>query len=391
MPTYFEYNKKESKKFTNKSLYDVIKFYIQIFSRRIYRNFIIKLEQYRQSGDLKNTEDFIQTQIYESIIENHPQWNTHKIKKILSLIHQFIFINEFLFVWRPDYASKYEQGNYSIVDFINQYVQKNLNHKDPKKIFSNHKLLFEKSYNYGCNCICRTAIFGALFTILNEQHIFPEYFEKPNYFTQIDEASFHIFFGIRINDSINDEKTDYFYVENTSNPVLNFKNMLMGGLMPRVPQNFPNNQKSIFLYYCVEDHFINCYQKYSVIDTFTKEEAPLYMIILDEYFNRNIEAFKVWYEEYAIIFRQYFTLFNRLILRKQITTLLSLNFQQLLNIIVEMIYRTFEELKKFPNSEKYWKDYDIIFVLLENLDNTQLWLLLIPSNRPKYKRCFNEI
>jgi len=342
----------------SKPIPELFRFYCELFSRRIYRQFIEELEEYSKER-LRINEHILQNEIYQIVKPDIEKYDLSDFdpSKIMSLLHQFIFINNFIYNLSSRGSSNYQQGNYSLIDYINQYIQKKVNPNQGDK-FKSHRMLYQEitGYSYGCNCFCRTVLFGTLFTLLNKKAVFPVVFENPSYFTQSGTSSGqcgHFFFGIKM--KAGESKKNYFYIENTFNPINLYQESR--NLFPIIRSLNGNlSDENIKLYISALEYIKICRNKYPEIDTFAKEDSPLSMIILDEYFSRTPGAFTTWYTnslgDSNSIFITYDTLFN-----SKILSLPSISF-------VEQTYRIFQELERFPNAGSIWDKYNPFFDLL---------------------------
>ena len=278
-------------------------------------------------------------------------------KNLLNILHIVNGVGRFVHK-----NSSYSKGNYSLIDYFNDvmnYKDLKLSSKSKSKTVKQAqpgRSLLKQSpapiyvedlaYKFGCNCFCRTVLIGTLLRILaSNGHISipPENIMYVHQGGQQNCADSHILLGILIEGDPTD-LSNYLYVESTydastpelSDNVLNYLNFSVG--------------------------------TYKKSDTFHITDAPIDLIVISEYLNRNPLSLTIWLK-YGSDLLDHEIFNNILIYSPEINE-------------TERFGRIYGELKMFINSSTMWAQYKH---LIESLPQLVGKLLAEMKSGVKYK------
>ena len=240
-------------------------------------------------------------------------------ENLLNILHIVTALGRFV-----HWNSSYSKGNYSLIDYFNdainykdgQFIGKSKNKKETPPIY-----IKDMAYQFGCNCFCRTILMGTLLRILaSNGHIGlpPENIMYVHQGGQQYCADSHILLGILIEGDPTD-LSNYFYVESTYDAA---SDKLSENILSYVNFSLSTYKKS---------------------DTFHITSAPIDLIVISEYLNRNPLSVPVWLNYGSDLLDH--EIFNNLLIKSSEIT------------ETERFGRIFKEFQMYRNSSTIWTQY----------------------------------
>lgn len=304
----------------NELLQVILPEYCTAYSYSTYADFYVKVLKSDQYSQEKN---LIKEEISNISLEKSYLKNFQDSQKLINILHIINALGRYIHT-----NSSYIKGNYSLIDYINERLMWD---NDQKKFTGKYQRGQKKIpppiyvedllYQFGCNCFCRTVLMGTLLKILASNgrlDLHPDQIYYVHQGGQQNCTDSHILLAILIDGHPND-LSNYLYVEST----------------------YDASTQSI------EKNIIN-YLTFSIqtflkSDTFHITNAPIDLIVISEYLNRNPLSFNVWLD-YAPDLLEHEIFNNILIFSKRISE-------------TERFARIYTELSLYINSSTMWKQY----------------------------------
>lgn len=299
--------------------------YCTAYSYWTYSDFYTKIVNIKSFQEQKKKVEKI---VSSMNLKNNYLLKFQNSKQLINILHIINSVGQYVHK-----NSSYAKGNYSLMDFFNDvlsYKDQTFVGKNPSKIakIGPPQIYMEDlNYAFGCNCFCRTLLMGTLLkTLAINQRIdlSPESIRYVHLGGQATCPDGHIMLAIHVNGDQSD-LSNYLYVESTYDADADFESNIIAYI----------------------GSSIDAFKK---SDTFNITDAPIDLIVISEYLNRNPLSLTFWLSHAKDLLNH--EIFNNILIY-------SAEISE-----TERFGRIYRQLILFSNSSSIWLLYQ---VLMESL------------------------